>query len=194
MVAHLCGATAFCTSIREARRQAFAGRQLVKGTGRSLIDGINDAQIRERTGRSPAELLVELRSTFPAAVHRRATYPRVLRGVPIPDPTVGSVRLGELMDVIYTRDAWMHRVDLALATEHLLELTPDHDGRLVADVVRDWADRHGRPFRLELEGPAGGNYVRGVGGEEHSLDAVEFCRILSGRGVGPGLLETRVLF
>src|SRR4029079_19508281 len=98
------------------------------------------------------------------------------------------------MYVIYTRVAWMHRVDLARATEHQLELTSDHDGRLVADVVRDWADRHGRPFRLELEGPAGGNYERGVGGQEHSLDAIEFCRILSGRGTGPGLLGTRVLF
>jgi hypothetical protein len=65
---------------------------------------------------------------------------------------------------------------------------------VVADVVRDWADRHGRPFLLELDGPGGGSYVGGVGGEEHRLDAVEFCRILSGRGSGPGLLGTRVLF
>jgi hypothetical protein len=36
--------------------------------------------------------------------------------------------------------------------------------------------------------------VRGVGGENHSLDAVEFCRILSGREEGAGLLTTRVLF
>jgi len=98
------------------------------------------------------------------------------------------------MDVIYTRDAWMHRVDLARATEQPLELTSDHDGRVVADVVRDWADRHSRPFRLELDGPAGGSYASGVDGEGHSLDAVEFCRILSGRGTGSGLLGTRVLF
>jgi hypothetical protein len=98
------------------------------------------------------------------------------------------------MDVIYTRDAWLHRVDLARATRKPLELTPNHDGRLVADVVRDWADRHGRPFSLRLDGPAGGSYQRGVRGEENSLDAVEFCRILSGRGKGAGLLATRVLF
>ena len=98
------------------------------------------------------------------------------------------------MDVIYTRDSWMHRVDLSRATEKPLVLIPNHDGRLVADVVRDWADRHGRPFLLELEGPAGGSYASGAGGEEYSLDAVEFCRILSGRGTGPGLLGIRVLF
>ncbi len=194
MAAHLAGATRFCASIGEAFRQALAGRRLVKGTDRPLIDGINDAQIRERAERTPAELLEELRRTLPAAVRRRATYPRVLRRVRVSDPTVGSVSVGRLMDVIYTRDAWMHRVDLARATGQPLELTPDHDGSVVADVVRDWADRHGQPFLLELDGPAGGSFVRGVGGEENSLDAVEFCRILSGRGTGPGLLETRVLF
>jgi uncharacterized protein (TIGR03083 family) len=194
MVAHLAGATRFCAAIGEARRQVFAGRRLVRGTSRPLIDGINDVQIRERAERTPAELLEELRRTLPEAVHRRATYPRIMRRVRVPDPIVGSVSLGELMDVIYTRDSWMHRVDLAQATGEPLELTPDHDGRLVADVVRDWADRHGRPFRLELDGLAGGSFARGVDGEEHSLDAVEFCRILSGRGTGPGLLATRVLF
>ncbi len=155
MAAHLAGATCFCASIGEARRQVFAGRRLIKGTGRPLVDGINEAQIRERAERTPAELLEELRRTLPEAVHRRATYPRVMRRLRVPDPIVGSVSLGELMDVIYTRDSWMHRVDLAQATGEPLELTPNHDGRLVADVVRDWGDRHGRPFRLELDGPAG---------------------------------------
>ena len=194
MVAHLAGATASCASIRESFRQVLAGRRLVKGTDRPLLDGINDSQVRERAGRSPAELLIELQNTLSRAVHRRATYPRVLRRLRVPDATVGSVQMGELMDVTYTRDSWMHRVDLAQATGQPLELTPGHDGRLVADVVRDWADRHGRPFRIELGGPAGGTFAQGVGGEEHSLDAVEFCRILSGRGTGPDLLETRVLF
>ena len=194
MAAHLAGAARFTASIREGQRQALAGRRLVKGTGRPLVDGINDTQVNERAERTPAELLDELRRTLPEAVRRRATYPRVLRPIPFSDPTVGSVSLGKLMDVIYTRDCWMHRVDLARATGRPLELTPDHDGRVVADVVRDWADRHGRPFLLELDGPAGGSYVHGVGGEEHRLDAVEFCRILSGRATGSGLLETRVLF
>jgi uncharacterized protein (TIGR03083 family) len=194
MVAHLAGATRFCASISEALRQALAGRRLVKGTGRPLVDGINDAQIGERAERTPAELLEELRRTLPEAVRRRAAYPRALRRIRFSDPIVGSVSVGELMDVIYTRDSWLHRVDLARATEEPLELTPDHDGRVVADVVRNWADRHGQPFLLELGGPAGGSYASGVGGEEHSLDAVEFCRILSGRSSGPGLLGTRVLF
>jgi hypothetical protein len=103
-------------------------------------------------------------------------------------------RLGYLLDVILTSDTWMHRVDISRATNRELELTPDHDGRLVADVVSEWARRHGHPFTLELEGPAGGSYTYGGGGEAITLDAVEFCRILSNRAAGTGLLTTEVPF
>jgi hypothetical protein len=83
---------------------------------------------------------------------------------------------------VMTRDLWMHRADLCDALELPLVLTPDHDGRLVADVVRDWAARHGGPFRLDLEGPAGGSFGSGEGGPRLRLDAVTFCRRLFGRG------------
>jgi hypothetical protein len=73
--------------------------------------------------------------------------------------------------------------------------TPEHDGVLVADVVGEWARTHGQPFRLVLTGPAGGEFHHGTGGEAIGpLDAVEFCRILSGRGAGSGLLTTEVPF
>jgi hypothetical protein len=58
--------------------------------------------------------------------------------------------LGYGTDVIFTRDAWMHRLDLARATGRDPVLTADHDGIIVADVVAEWARRHGRPYRLEL--------------------------------------------
>lgn len=94
----------------------------------------------------------------------------------------------ELLDVVLTRDTWMHRIDVAAATGRPLELTAAHDGRLVADVVAEWARRHGQPFRLHLGGPAGGDFAHGDAGEELTLDAVEFCRILAGRLPGEGLL------
>jgi hypothetical protein len=75
-----------------------------------------------------------------------------------------------------------------------MQLTPEHDGRLVADVVADWARRHGQPFTLRLDGPAGGSFTAGPGGPEIRLDAVQFCRILSGRDAADGLLATRVPF
>lgn len=61
-------------------------------------------------------------------------------------------------------------------------------------MVRDWADRHGQPFTLRLTGAAGGTFVRAGGGPELELDAVEFCRTLSGRSTGDGLLATEVVF
>jgi hypothetical protein len=61
-------------------------------------------------------------------------------------------------------------------------------------VVADWARRHGRPFTLVLTGAAGGRFTAADGGEEIELDAVEFCRVLSGRAPGAGLLSTRVVF
>ena len=65
---------------------------------------------------------------------------------------------------------------------------------IVADVVAEWAGRHGRPYRLELEGPAGGRFGRDDAGEVITLDAVAFCRVLSGRAPGAGLLATQVPF
>jgi hypothetical protein len=88
----------------------------------------------------------------------------------------------------------MHRVDLSRATTTPLELTADHDGVIVADVVAEWARRHGRPFTLHLDGPAGATFVAGSGGEGLHLDAVEFCRIISGRATGHGLLTQEVPF
>jgi hypothetical protein len=88
----------------------------------------------------------------------------------------------------------MHRTDLAAATGRPMHLTADHDGRIVADVVEEWAERHGQPYRLTLGGPAGGAWTRGTDGEQIEMGAVEFCRILSGRGAGSGLLATQVPF
>ena len=63
--------------------------------------------------------------------------------------------LGFLFDVILTRDAWMHRTDLARATQTPLDLTPEHDGVIVAGVVEEWADRHGKDFDLTLDRTGG---------------------------------------
>lgn len=49
-------------------------------------------------------------------------------------------------------------------------------------------------FTLHLEGPAGGTYAQGVGGEDITIDTVEFCRTLSGRASAIGLLAQRVPF
>ena len=57
-----------------------------------------------------------------------------------------------------------------------------------------WRNRHGKPFTLELTGPAGGVYTEGSGGVELTCDAIEFCRTLAGRAPGSGLLAQQVPF
>jgi hypothetical protein len=73
-------------------------------------------------------------------------------------------------------------------------LTPEHDGRLVADVVAERAWRHGQPFTLRLAGPAGGQWRSGDGGQELELDALDFAWMLAGRAHSSGLLSTPVPF
>ncbi|MGI8614010.1 MAG: hypothetical protein ACR2KL_08750 [Nocardioidaceae bacterium] len=101
---------------------------------------------------------------------------------------------GYLIDVILTRDPWMHRTDIAEATGARLGATAEHDGILVDDVVKEWAARHGQPCTLVLAGPAGGSWSFGTGGPRLQTDAVQFCRGLSGRGPAEGLLAIEVPF
>lgn len=131
-------------------------------------------------------------------MHGRRRIPGWIRRLPMPEQqVVGGVReqwrVGFLTEVILTRDTWMHRIDIARATGRAPHLTED-DALLVADVVQEWADRHGQPYRLHLTGPAGGSWSAGTGAEEIELDAVEFCRTLSGREAGTGLLAQQVPF
>jgi hypothetical protein len=129
---------------------------------------------------------------------RRRT-PAVLRrtikiSVPPPHESLG---LGFLIDQIYNRDMFMHRVDICRATGREMTLDAAHEGRIIAEVVGDWADNHDQPFDLVLDGPAGGAFRRGEDGEHLRLDAVEFARIVSGRRDGNavvGLLSTEVLY
>jgi uncharacterized protein (TIGR03083 family) len=193
MVAHLVGAAEAGASVRELMHQALRGRRL--RPGEPGVDGMNAVQVQERAATSPDQLRRDLAAAGARGVRRRSGLPAFVRALPIPfGPPLGTRPLGYLMDRIYTRDAWMHRIDLARATGRALELTGDHDGRIVADVVAEWARAHGQPYRLTLTGPAGGSWSAGVDGEEISLDAVEFCRILSGRAAGTGPLAHAVPF
>lgn len=192
MVAHLVGAADAGASMRELVHQARLGR--TARPGEPGVDGMNAVQVRERGNREPARLRSDLAASGARAVRRRSGLPAALRAMRVPfGPPLGTKPLGYLMDCIYTRDAWMHRIDISRSTGRALRLTADHDGRIVADVVAEWARGHGQPYRLTLTGPAGGSWSDGDG-ELHTLDAVEFCRILSGRAPGEGLLAHPVPF
>jgi uncharacterized protein (TIGR03083 family) len=194
MAAHVLGMAEMASSVREtARQNRLAGKA---GGG---IDALTGLQVRERAHLDGAAILAGLEGAAPRALRGRRRLSRVAGSMTLPEEQVVGAgrekwRIGFLLDVILTRDVWMHRVDIARATGHGLQLTADHDGVLVADVVAEWAQRHRRPYRLHLTGPAGGTWSSGSDGEEIALDAVEFCRVISGRGTGEGLLGQQVPF
>jgi uncharacterized protein (TIGR03083 family) len=153
------------------------------------VDGMNELQIRERSHLANDEIVAQLAAVGPKAVKGRWRTPPPMRYLPIPfGPPIGWTSLKYLLDVGFTRDVWAHRIDLCAATAREMHLTADHDGRLVADIVAEWASIHGQPFELVLEGPAGGKFSQGTDGERVEIDATEFIRVLSGRLPGTGVL------
>jgi uncharacterized protein (TIGR03083 family) len=162
-----------------------------------MIDAMTALQVRDRADLTPDEIVARFQHAAPRSVRARRRMPGLARRMRMKlDPPFEKERwrLSYLMDVIYTRDTWMHRVDISRATGRDVVLTPEHDGRIVADVVAEWARRHGQSFTLELTGPAGGAFVAGDGGAHIELEAVEFCRTLASRAQGTGLLATAVPF
>ena len=190
MTAHVLGAAESGASLRETVSQWRRGVPLAKKLGLGeAVHGVNEVQIRDRAGLSPAALTRRWDLAVPRATRGRRRFPKPLRRIPIKfPPPLGRRPLAYLMDLVYTRDVWMHRVDIGRATGREPVLTAEHDGRLIADMVADWATTHGHDFHLELEGAAGGAFVQGRGGEVVRLDAVEWVWIVSGRGTGAGLL------
>jgi uncharacterized protein (TIGR03083 family) len=160
----------------------------------NLVDALSANQIAAHADRSPRQLVSDLRAAGPASVAARRRSPRALRALRVPVPMRNGTELWSLAyldDTIYTRDTWMHRMDTCAAVGIEPELTTDHDAVIVADIVREWQLRHGQPFQLTLSGVAGGQFGSGTGASLE-LDAVEFCRLLSGRGHGEGLMAVEV--
>lgn len=190
MALHILGAgdaqASFPQFVHQLRRGVPINKEI---DSHHWVDGLNELQIRERAHLSDAEIVAQLTAIGPKAVKGRWRTPAPMRYLPISfGPPVGWKPLKYLLDVGFTRDVWAHRIDVCRATGREMQLTADHDGRLVADIVDEWAAIHGQPFELVLEGPAGGKFSQGVGGERVDIDAVEFIRVLSGRVPGTGVL------
>jgi uncharacterized protein (TIGR03083 family) len=202
MVGHVIGAAKGFASVREQIRQQTWGYRHRREFGGNWVDAINALHVSDYRTLTPARRIAALHAVAAPSVRFRMRIPSALRRISGPVPPGGSTAsgmperdtLGHLLDVIITRDVWTHRVDIARATGRDLVLDPDTDGPIVADVVAEWAERHRQPFELALGGPAGGTFAQGDGGQRLQLDAVEFCRVLSGRAEGEGLLGVRVPF
>jgi uncharacterized protein (TIGR03083 family) len=196
MAGHSVGMMSDFTSLRSVMRRMRAATRQAKRSGVPLVDAMTAMQVDENAALSTTELIARAEEIGPRAARWRTNAPGVFRRLPIKESVGGKPetwRIGFLLDTILTRDPWMHRVDIARATGIDLALTPEHDGRIIADVVAEWARRHGEAFSLTLTGAAGGAFTSGHG-EHITIDAVEFCRILSGRATGTGLLAQEVPF
>lgn len=183
LAGHVVGMTEMSASIPEQLRQMRAAGK----AGGVFIDALTALQVAKHRADTTEELLARYAAVGPKGAAGRRRTPGFIRKRPLPQPqSVGGQEetwtVGFLVDVILTRDTWMHRMDVARAVGQEPVLTADHDGVLVDDVVKEWAARHGQPCALRLAGPAGGSWTFGSGGPELTADAVEFCRRLSGRG------------
>jgi uncharacterized protein (TIGR03083 family) len=199
MAAHLLGMVELAASIREQARQTKAAAGLREKHGGLFIDALTGLQVDERADWTPQQIIDRFAARAPKATRGRKRAPGFIRRKRVPelqdvDGRKEAWTIGYMLDVILTRDPWMHRIDITDATGAELVLTADHDGVLVADVVAEWAARHGRPYTLHLTGPAGGLWSNGADGVKIRLHAVEFCRAISGRVPADGLLTTQVPF
>jgi uncharacterized protein (TIGR03083 family) len=196
LVLHLIGSAEAQANPIEFGRQVVKGRSLTAEVGGThWVDGLNEAQIRARSGLADAELAPRWEMVSGAALKARTRMPAPMRRLPLLPlgealgTKLGWQPLSYLFDIGFTRDVWMHRIDIVRALGKAPELTAEHDGRLIADIVAEWAGLHDEPFTLHLEGPAGGRYTARAGAAPITIDAVEFCRVLSGRGKGEGVLR-----
>ena len=192
MAAHVLGNHDALRSVAARMRQLMRAR-LRRG---NLVDAISAMQIADRADLSNDDVLRALDAAGRVSIAARRDLSRLMRATRATVPMrAGKERwsVAYLDDTIYTRDTWMHRIDTCRATSQAPLLTADHDGVIVADIVREWTARHGEPCSLTLTGPAGGTFRTGdEPGVDLELDAIEFCRLLSGRGNAEGLLAIEV--
>ena len=203
MELHVLGACEAGASMRENAHQMRAAMRHRKVNGGTLEQALSHVQVADRRALTPAQLVERLGAVAPKTIAGRGRLPGLVRRVTVgvDGPVVERWSLDYLTGTIYLRDLWMHRIDVCRATGRPLELTADHDGVIVRDVVAEWMRRHGEAVTVVLTGPAGGAYTssgRDTGapaGDPIELDAIELCRILAGRAPAPsGLLETIVPF
>ena len=147
---------------------------------RPAVDVVNEREVARRRNLSSRRLVMRFDRAVPPALRRRQTLPAMVGRLRV-RTHVGPRSVRFLYDTLFTRDMWMHRIDIARATNRDMKLTADHDGAIVADLVAGWSRHHDLPLTLDLEGAAGGRFEVNGGGAPHAADAIRFARFLAGR-------------
>lgn len=186
MVAHLAGGVAGSSSLREFMRQNVTNPYVRQFD--EPVDGANKLQVEERAHKTTAELVAEFRRLGQIAVRNRQKLPWLVRKIHLPMGSLGVRSIEYLMDTIYPRDEWMHRYDICAATGKEMVVTPQHDGRIVALVLKDIHRKlrrqlDERTIVLRLTGALSGEYQFGRGAPdcELEIDLFDFNLRASGR-------------
>lgn len=190
ILAHVTGAAASYARWSEFKRQGNPKFQRpYRANGLSFLDSMNQIQVDDRASATPEALIDELQRVGPRAIATRARLPWLLRTLRVPLPALGFVPIDYLTDLIYTRDMWMHRLDLCRATGHEMIMTSGHDGRIVALVMRDLEKKLAPKLRTtsivyHLSGSIGGVWQLGAKVPPVAtikFDVLDFNLLASGR-------------
>lgn len=185
MVAHLTGAAEEAVRpVVQARHLAIA---LTRDRTLAVADSLSAQQIAARSGHGSARIMADLDRLAARAPRKRAGVPAVIRRAGLP-AGVGAPQPGDtlayLLDVIATRDVWMHRIDIDRATGCGMTRS-DAEPAIVAQIVRDLSRTWQAPgFTLVLTGRAPGRWTIGGDAEPDgtlTVDTVALCRLLAGR-------------
>ena len=188
LAGHVVGSMRAAATLRETISQQRAVKRRAAETGEQEVDAMTAIQLERASDLDDQQVVDELHALVGPALRGRSRLPGFVRHGAGFSVKMGSIderwNLDYFFGCILTRDTWLHRIDLCDA----LGREPDLDGndrRIVGDVAMEWARRHGRPAELMLTGPAGGRLSAGDGGDEITIDAIEFCRVVSGRTAHP---------
>ena len=157
MAGHMLGMAQMAASLREMVRQQRAAARRQKQRRRPehrRAHGCSGGQERRSHHRGGGRRDARGRSE---GRPRAAAYSR-----PRPEPHHARApgrggrggaldRSDSCLDTILTRDPFMHRIDICRATGLPLDATADHEGHIVEDVVREWAERHGAALRARAD-------------------------------------------
>lgn len=170
--------------------------------GMNLLDAANQRQVDIRAHHSVPELIAEIRDYGEPSIEKRQRFPFLIRMISMPVPGQHfTVSVADLLDVIFTRDMWMHRYDIARATHREFVRTTEHDGRVVELIVRELQSAlstalAGKSVIYHLTGIGGGSWQIGGNATPEAiitLDVMEFNRLASGRVTSDKLLQTKTL-
>jgi uncharacterized protein (TIGR03083 family) len=137
LAAHMLGMVEMAASVRDGSRQ----RRKAASAGGVFIDALTALQVDERADWPGPQIAERFAVRWPRAQSGRRRTPGFIRRRTMSGGVINGIdepwTLGYLLDVILTRDPWMHRMDICAAAGREPELTADHDGLLVADVVAE---------------------------------------------------------